>query len=77
MLQDKRADLDAEKRKRLIIRLLEDLSRSNGDLYYRPTSEIALQIRKYIETEADLHHEEKVLLEPLDQRDIEVLLSLH
>lgn len=77
MLEEKRVDLASEKRKKLIERLLQELSRSNPDLYYQPTSEIALQIEKHIDSDAGLSHEEKLLLEPLTHRDIEVLLSLH
>ncbi|MEM1050112.1 MAG: hypothetical protein AAGL24_28410 [Pseudomonadota bacterium] len=77
MLKDKRVELDSEKRKKLIERLLVELSRSNSDLYYQPTSAIALQIKNYIDGDAQLVAEERALLEPLSQRDIEVLLSLH
>lgn len=77
MLQEKRVDLDAEKRKRLIERLVLELSRSNPDLYYQPTSQIALQIRGYADDPANLNADDRALLEPLTQRDIEVLLSLH
>lgn len=77
MLKDKRGDLDSEKRKKLIERLLLELSRSNPDLYYQSTSAIALQIRDYVDGDATLNAEERALLEPLSQRDIEVLLSLH
>lgn len=77
MLQDKRSELDAEKRKKLITRLLDVLSKENPDLYYQPTSEVALQIMAHVENDPDLHVEEKALLAPLSQHDIEVLLSLH
>ncbi|WP_434055818.1 MAG: hypothetical protein RDA78_13510 [Roseibium sp.] len=77
MLQEKRHDLDAEKRKQLVQRLVAELSRLGGDLYYQPTSQIALQIRNYAAGDAKLTAEEKALLAPLSQRDIEVLLSLH
>ncbi|WP_298814729.1 hypothetical protein [uncultured Roseibium sp.] len=77
MLRDKRIDLDSVKRKKLIERLLQEISRSQGDLYYQSTSTIALQIKEYVKGDAKLNAEEKALLEPLSQRDIEVLLSLH
>lgn len=77
VLQEKRVDLDAEKRKRLIERLVLELSRSNPDLYYQPTSQIALQIRGFADNPANLNAEERALLKPLAQRDIEVLLALH
>lgn len=77
MLQDKRIDLDSVKRKQLIDRLLHDISRTHGDLYYQPTSAIALLIHKSIQNGAALNADEKALLASLTQRDIEVLLSLH
>ncbi|EEE44031.1 hypothetical protein [Roseibium alexandrii] len=77
MLQEKHGDLDAEKRKKLITRLLEDLSRSNPDLYYQPTSQIALQIKQQVDEGTNLSNEDRALLSPLTLRDIEVLLSLH
>ncbi|MEX0278713.1 MAG: hypothetical protein AB3N07_04890 [Ruegeria sp.] len=77
MLEEKRKDLDSEKQKRLLRKLVEDLSRTEPDLYYRPTSEIALFLTKYIDGDSGLLAEEKSLLKRLSQRDIEVLLSLH
>ncbi|MEM9059104.1 MAG: hypothetical protein AAGD13_01460 [Pseudomonadota bacterium] len=77
MLQDKNADLDAEKRKKLLRRLVEELSRSNPDLYYQSTNEIARQIRQHIDESASVNKDERELMERLSQRDIEVLLSLH
>lgn len=77
MLQEKRIDLDSEKQKRLLRKLVEQLSRSEPDLYYRPTSEIASFLIKHIEGDAGLLAEEKSLLKRLSQRDIEVILSLH
>lgn len=77
VLREKRIDLDSVKRKKLIERLLLEISRSQGDLYYQSTSTIALQIKDYIQGDGKLNAEERALLEPLSQRDIEVLLSLH
>ncbi len=77
MLQEKHGDLDAEKRKKLITRLLGDLSRSNPDLYYQPTSQIALQIKQQVDQGTNLNNDDRALLSPLSLRDIEVLLSLH
>jgi len=77
VLQDKRSELEAEKRKKLLTRLLDDLSKENPDLYYQPTSAVAVQIMEHIANAHDLHVEEKALLTPLSQHDIEVLLSMH
>lgn len=77
MLEEKRKDLDSEKQKRLLRKLVEDLSQKEPDLYYQPTSQIASFLIKYIDGDAGLLDEERLLLKRLDQRDIEVLLSLH
>ncbi|MEM9127315.1 MAG: hypothetical protein AAGB28_16110 [Pseudomonadota bacterium] len=77
MLEEKRKDLDSEKQKRLLQRLVEELTRSEIDLYYRPTSEIAAFLEKYIRKDARLSADDRSLLQRLSRRDIEVLLSLH
>ncbi len=75
MLQDKRKDLDAEKQKKLVARLVADLSASRPDLYYQSTSEIARQLMEHIQSGADLLAEERTLLLRLNQRDLQVMLS--
>lgn len=77
MLQDKRKDLDSERQKKLLQRLVEELSRTQPDLYYQATSTIALLLEAHIQRGAGLSLEERELLHPLRKRDIEILLSLH
>lgn len=77
MLQDKRKDLDAHKRKLLLDKLLAEVGATDPDLYYRSTSEVALLIKRHIDSKARLHPDERALVARLTQRDIEVLLSLH
>ncbi|MEM6710699.1 MAG: hypothetical protein AAF590_00260 [Pseudomonadota bacterium] len=77
MLKDKRKDLDGEKQKQLLKRLVEEMSQMDSDIYYRPTSYIASQIKACVEAGDRLSLEEQALLKSLSQRDIEVLLSLH
>ncbi len=77
MLEENRKDLDAEKQKKTLLRLIEVLSASDPDLYYRPTSDIAAYLEKYIRKNARLTAEERALMERLSRRDLEVLLSLH
>ncbi|MFW8635681.1 hypothetical protein [Cribrihabitans pelagius] len=77
MLQDKRKDLDSEKQKQLLQRLLEELSRTEPDFYYRSTSEVAALLQQRIDGGARLSAEEKTLLKRLSRRDIGMLLSLH
>jgi hypothetical protein len=76
-LHEKRQDLDGEKRKVLLQRLLSDLSGLDPNLYYQSTSQIAVLMRAYIDGDAKLVQEERQLMQGLAPRDIEVLLSLH
>ncbi|MEL7299756.1 MAG: hypothetical protein AAFM92_05165 [Pseudomonadota bacterium] len=77
MLEDKRVDLDAEKQKRVLRRLVEDLTRESADIYYQPTSVIARIVKTQVDAGTGLNADELDLLRRLSQRDIEVLLSLH
>lgn len=77
VLQDKRKDLDGEKQKRLLQRLVADLSRENPNIYYMPTAGIAGILHDTIKTGGRLSAEDRELLQRLTLRDIEVLLSLH
>lgn len=76
-LHEKRQDLDGEKRKVLLQRLLSELSGLDPNLYYQSTSQIAVLMRAYIDGDAKLVQEERQLVQGLAPRDIEVLLSLH
>lgn len=77
MLQDKRNELDAEKQKKTLTRLVTALSETNPELYYQSTSEIAGLLKDTIEEGKSLNGEERQLLQRLSLRDIEVMLSLH
>lgn len=77
MLQEKRKDLDGERQRKLLDRLVGQLSRSDHDLYYRSTSDIALRLEGYIAEEADLTVDDRALLMRLSRRDIQLLLSLN
>lgn len=76
MLKDKSADLDAEKRRKLLERLVMEVSKSGVDLYYTPTSQVAMHLLDYVEKGAGLNADERALLDGLSRRDIEVILSL-
>lgn len=76
MLQDKNADLVAEKRRKLLERLVVEIGRSGQDLYYMPTSQVATYLLNYAEGDAKLNADELALLDGLSRRDIEVILSL-
>lgn len=77
MLQEKRKDLDAEKRKKLVQRLVNELSETQPDFYYKSTSEVAALLHDHIAGGSTLNGDDRALLQPLDRRDIEVLLSHH
>jgi hypothetical protein len=77
MLEEKRKDLDAEKKKKLLHRFVEELSSQDPDLYYRATADIARLIKARIDRSAGLSLEDRELLQGITQRDIEVLLSIH
>jgi len=77
MLEEKIADLTAQKQKKLLQRLVEELSKTNPELYYQATSQIARELKTHIDHGASLNQEERELLQQLSQRDIEVILSLH
>ncbi|WP_226553059.1 MULTISPECIES: hypothetical protein [Celeribacter] len=77
MLQDKKSDLDSEKQKKILSRLVKVLSEEHPELYYQPTAEIAGLVMGMIEEGKSLNGEERHLMQRLSLRDIEVLLSLH
>ena len=76
-MEEKRKNLDSEKQRRLLERLVGELGRSHLDFYYRSTSEVAFLLRKYIDGDADLSVEERGLLKPLSEHDIQIKLSQH
>ena len=76
-MEERREDLISEKRKKLLQSLLEELSREHPDFYYKPTTEIAFILKNYVDDKTKLSVEERQLLEPLSQHDIQVVLSLH
>ena len=60
-LQEKRRDLDGEKRKVLLQRLLSELSGLDPNLYYQSTSQVALLLRAYIDGDAKLVQNDRKL----------------
>ena len=77
MLHDDRKDLDSERQKKLLRRIVDDLTSTRPDLYYQSTSEIAGQIAEQIRSGGKLSADDRKLLQKLSQRDIAMLLSLH
>ncbi|MEM9332602.1 MAG: hypothetical protein AAGA53_14835 [Pseudomonadota bacterium] len=77
MLQDKKSETDAEKQKVILRRLVDDLNKTNPDLYYQTTSQIARLVQQRIADRSALNADEHKLMVRLSSRDIEILLSLH
>ena len=77
MLDPERKELDAERQKKLLRRIVDDLTNSMPDLYYQSTSEIARQIAELIRSGGQLSADDRALLQKLSQRDIAILLSLN
>lgn len=77
MLDPERKELDAERQKKLLRRIVDDLTNSRPDLYYQSTSEIARQIAELIRSGGQLSADDRALLQKLSQRDIAILLSLN
>ena len=61
-MEEKRRDLDVEKQKKIIFKLVEKLSLSDPDLYYRSTSEIALIVKNLIDSREHLLDIERELV---------------
>lgn len=76
-MKDKRKDLDGERQKVLLQKLVSDLSHENPNVYYMPTAGIAVLLHDTIQTGGRLSAEDRELLKRLTLRDIEVVLSLH
>ncbi len=76
MLQDKNADLDAVKTRKLLERLVNELGRAGHDLYYSPTTQVAASLMDYVENSAQLSTVERALFQDLTRRDIEIILGV-
>lgn len=76
-MEEKRDDLDSEKQRKLLERLVQDLSREHADFYYQSTMDIAFQLQKFIRSGAKLNQDERALLDRLTPQDIQLRLSLH
>jgi len=68
-------ELKSEKQKKIIERVVDDMSKEDQSLYYAPTVDIVRIIMSKIETEGYLSKEEALLMEGLDFRDIQNFLS--
>ncbi len=76
-MEDKRSDLKSTHQKEVIQEIIEDLNKSHPNFYYRSTTEVAAEIKKYIHEGGHLNHTQHELVKDLSRRDIQILLSLH
>ena len=76
-MEEKHNDLIHSKQKAIINRIVDEVSASHPSFYYLPTSQIAAEVKCYIQQPGKLSKEEQLLLKPLSQRDIQILLSFH
>jgi len=77
MMEDKRDDLIAEKQRKLLEIIVQELGRDNPQFYYMPTVEVARAIQAYAADGKSLNQDQLELLKGLDERQIQILLSLH
>ncbi|MEM1234981.1 MAG: hypothetical protein AAGH70_12730 [Pseudomonadota bacterium] len=75
MLEDKRSDLESEKRKRVLQDIVQELSAEEPELYYQPTAVIAQMLHQRVQSGEGMTQDRTALLSPLSERDMEVLLS--
>lgn len=75
-MEEKHKDLIVTKRKALLFDIVNEISQTHGDFYYRPTGDIAFEIEKHIKASKKLSVEQREILAPLSRRDIQLLLSL-
>lgn len=76
-MEEKHKNLVNTRQKAAIQKILAALSKSDPNLYYLPTIELAAEIKNYIHNSGDLAREDVELLQHLKRRDIQILLSLH
>ncbi|MEL7042358.1 MAG: hypothetical protein AAGL90_12590 [Pseudomonadota bacterium] len=75
-MEEKRKDLRAEKQRKLLEQLVDELSRADPNFYYQSTSDIAYLLKDHVTTARGLTVEDRELLAPMSARDIQMLLSI-
>ena len=76
-MEEKRKDLKSTHQKEVIREIVEELNNTHPNFYYLPTTEVAIEIKKYIHENGQLNHQKHELVKDLSRRDIQILLSLH
>lgn len=71
-------ELGVEIRDKVIQRFLNKLTKQHPELYYAPTSQIAREIHKEIQSKLNtLDFDEQVQVKRLEVHDIEIILGFH
>ena len=76
-MEEKHKDLKNTRQKALLDRLIATLAEAHPSFYYLPTVEIAVELERYMAEPGRLSQEEGQLMQGLDYRAIQMLLSLH
>jgi len=76
-MEEKHRDLKSTKQKRIIENVVQTLSKSDPQLYYLSTIELAAQIQNHISEHRALSKDDYDLVKDLSRRDIQLILSLH
>ena len=75
-MEEKRVDLDVERQKKIILEVVNRLSKIHGDMYYNSTSDIAFLVKEFIKNDASISSTDRLLLADLSTRDIALRLSI-
>lgn len=73
--EKKNEEVEVEKKKKIINRIINDLFEEDSSLYYASTIDIANIVQTKIETESYLNRADLDLVEGLSARDIQNLIS--
>ncbi|NND81072.1 MAG: hypothetical protein HKN50_01455 [Gammaproteobacteria bacterium] len=76
-MEEKHKDLKNTRQKQVLDRLMAELASEHPSFYYLPTVEIAVELERLIAEPGRLSHDDAQLMQGLDHRDIQILLSLH
>ena len=68
---------EQEKRRKVLTKIIKDLTEDNIDMYYNSTSDTSNLIKDYIDKKKNLSKDELDLVQDMSQRDISLLLSIN
>ena len=76
-MEEKRRDLKSLKQKEVISRIVAELNEQHPNFYYLSTSDVAFEVAAYIKEGGHLNKPDRDLVEHLEPRDIQIILSFH